>query len=582
MSRTLSSVGLALVVPLLVAPSAHAIAPAYLSDRELASFPILVVARWEKAPFAAHHDIQGNVARHIENFTQLHVLRVIKGDLAPGQHKLMVGMGIAWQEDGTGLSTGTSTELPGDVQDVTASALWFLERQRSWDKADQTEYLSTENYRTVQPLVLADYFAAIAQQQPEAPLAKLLASPEPLVVRRALRFACGEVLPWPNDADWQRDLFGPAESGRVFRELTADVLKVAERKELVATRPLAVSIYAQLAGAECVTAVRQFLTDDDANVRLMAVGVLARRQDRESTAAFARAVQGQLDTWVACAVIEVLRAWGDASLVPALIQFLENDDCAYQEGDDFYISALKARTALRQITRCTFPLNVDAAGAAWSKVEHIADADERAGALAALLSVDDQPLRAEVIGDKRRAFLRVINQSPRAIEIARSYSQISQDYPGGTAAYGFPSEAETRDDFVTLQPGQALLYGCRLPKGFLLADPGSREMKVAYLSNGKRFGLRAWIGTIDVRFGDAWHEVRQQQSVEETWPNGNLKAVGQTINRHRVSEWRFFSEAGDLIRSVNYTTGQEAAFNPQHPEARGAGIRAKQPTNDGP
>ncbi len=34
---------------------AHAIAPPYVSDEELAAYPIIVVAKWDKAPVRPHH-----------------------------------------------------------------------------------------------------------------------------------------------------------------------------------------------------------------------------------------------------------------------------------------------------------------------------------------------------------------------------------------------------------------------------------------------------------------------------------------------------------------------------------------------
>jgi hypothetical protein len=60
------------------------IGPRYLSDEELASYPIQVVAQWEKADFTHHHQYQDAGRRRditrVEAYTQLHIQRVIEGD----------------------------------------------------------------------------------------------------------------------------------------------------------------------------------------------------------------------------------------------------------------------------------------------------------------------------------------------------------------------------------------------------------------------------------------------------------------------------------------------------------------------
>src|SRR5260221_7067110 len=66
-----------------------AIAPAFISDEELARYPMIVVATWDKASFRAHYRYstnsdRGKVITSFESYTELNVLRVIKGTIQPG------------------------------------------------------------------------------------------------------------------------------------------------------------------------------------------------------------------------------------------------------------------------------------------------------------------------------------------------------------------------------------------------------------------------------------------------------------------------------------------------------------------
>src|SRR5262245_40441786 len=104
MHRALRLVAALLGLACLWMPEAHAIAPPYVADDELAAYPIVVVAKWDKAPVRPHHryvgDKQEGITK-IEAYTRLNILTVIKGKIEPGQHDLMMNGGITWQEDGT-------------------------------------------------------------------------------------------------------------------------------------------------------------------------------------------------------------------------------------------------------------------------------------------------------------------------------------------------------------------------------------------------------------------------------------------------------------------------------------------------
>ncbi|RIK84717.1 MAG: hypothetical protein DCC68_00005 [Planctomycetota bacterium] len=99
-------------------------------------------------------------------------------------------------------------------------------------------------------------------------------------------------------------------------------------------------------------------------------------------------------------------------------------------------------------------------------------------------------------------------------------------------------------------------------------------MTISYLASGKSQGVTAWIGTVQVQFGEDWKYNRTARHVEETWPNGNLKATGMTVNGKKLGEWNYFNEAGDRIRIEYPGTGRGTAIcSPEHPENKGAGRR---------
>ena len=144
------------VLALLATQDAWAIVPNYVSDDELAKYPVIVVAKWDKAPWVPHHKYQMKGIVQIESYTRLKILSVIQGKVEPGEVDLKMDWGITWQKDGTFVNSGTSTQLVGDVDDVTKPCLWFLKRTRSWDESRKEEYLTAGNYRAVQPLELKE------------------------------------------------------------------------------------------------------------------------------------------------------------------------------------------------------------------------------------------------------------------------------------------------------------------------------------------------------------------------------------------------------------------------------------------
>jgi antitoxin component YwqK of YwqJK toxin-antitoxin module len=111
----------------------------------------------------------------------------------------------------------------------------------------------------------------------------------------------------------------------------------------------------------------------------------------------------------------------------------------------------------------------------------------------------------------------------------------------------------------------------RLDAHFLVAEPRERQLTLHYTDTGRNWGMKAWVGTLMGEFGLGWQGKRKLQLVEEKWPNGNLKTKGQTMNGEKYEEWQFFNEAGDRIRTINYSRGGSAECNPNHPSNKGAG-----------
>lgn len=374
----------ALVMLSAVSVSEHssAIAPPSISDSSLANFPIIVVASWPQAKIQRHDDIQGNVARHIEAFTDLKVDRVVKGDVTTANHRLKISWGISWNADGKFLNSGTSTLVLGDVADVTKPNLWFLVRDRSWESTDKTEYLTLLALRAIQPLALEEYFQVIRSPNPDAGLKNLLASRDEIVLRRTMRFACGEILPWPNDSGYERRYRGPADLTARLPDQIESVARIIDGTDHDDLRPLAVSVYADLAGARGLELVRRLLNDRDVNVRLTVVGVLARSKDKASAPGFAAALHKSGDASLTASVIEALRVWHEVEVVPALIRFLENDEVGALQGKAA-TSAARARSALHEITGVSFPYDVEKSSHAWNQAKDIADRVERRTALSA-------------------------------------------------------------------------------------------------------------------------------------------------------------------------------------------------------
>ncbi len=529
---------------------AEATGPAYETDYQLAQYPLIVVAKWNKAELTPHELVRGNVLEKFEVFTDLEVERVIKGDLKPGRHRIMQGWGIGWLEDGTGLATWTSTHILGDVDDVTKPNLWFLDRQRSWDASDRTEYLHVPHYRAIQPLVLEPYFRAVASEDGDQKVPPLLSSREQLIVRRALGYICGYILPWPYEPPAWDLCEHPKKRERLLVDAAPNVEGVIAGG-LEEVRPLAVAVYAELTQSDGRTRLRRLLTDQNPTVRGVALGLLAREKDASQLDAMINAAAGVRDAEIACKIADVLQAWAEPRTAPILIDFLDNDEFAYRHGDDVGIPAIKARTTLHKLTGCWFPYDSAAASEAWSTTERIGEPEQRQRHLAELLPDPELPVLAELVGKPRTppiattqsslpalaraisagitaglfgheegdvlATVRVRNVAGHPVTIARIPSSIEQDWPAGSSSRRLrPRCGEiTQADCLTLDPNEGLDLEIMLDGSFLLAKPETRKLTLMYTEFGPARGPGRWIGALPVRFGALWNEERKLGRVEE-------------------------------------------------------------------
>lgn len=503
-----------------MAAGAVGMAPPFLTDAQLSKYPVIVIAKWEKAPFVWNRSPDDPAIDKIEAFTRLRILEVIRGDVTPGEALIMTGWGIGWNKEGTELRTHTSSDLLGDVDDVTKPAIWFFKRKRSWDKSRKEEYLSVTNYREVQPIELKDFYAAMTREDADQVVPTLLSMERTLISQRVLRHLCGGIRPWPFDEGTHGSFYRrPKERGKVYREEAGRVWEFVKANP-GKPRPMSVAAYAELAGKDCVSHVRTLLDDADSQVRLVAIGVLARHRDGESVGGFAKAATGFTGAWETCLVLEELAKWDDPRLVPTLFRFLQNDHFAYSEGDKYGVPALLAQIDLRARTAHAFPFDVELAEKAWRETSKIRDKAARLRLLRRLAPEEKAPIIATAVGspskelgqylwkgiDHLESHERVIlvqlwNPSSRPVVISKQPWKVNEHWEGGSD--GYRTEAiEAKPEFVTIKPMDIGRLEVRVSTKFLEAAVDKRELTLSYLADGRDQGLKAWTGEMTVVVGE--------------------------------------------------------------------------------
>lgn len=468
----------AAVLLLGLAGPARAIPPVFVSDAELAAHPVLVVAKWEKAPFARRGPDDPKV---YGTRTKLVVTRVIRGEIEPGVHEVLLGHRIVWGEDGGIVISNTSTMMIGDVEDVAKPNLWFLRNEGG--------RLGAITYRAVQPLSLEAYFAALAGEEPEKAVPALLStSRDPETLRRVLRYVLAGGSGWPYD-----DL-DPKEAA--LRTDAADAVAALLDGPVGEVRWQAASTFARLRGKAAHPRLRELLGDADPAVRAVAAGLLARARDEALIPVLVAAVEPIREGFWAVEVLQELEGWEDLRLVPGVAAFLGHDAFVYQMGDDIGIPALAARDILLDLTGHRFPPDPAAAIAAWGEVRDLAP-EERRARLAELAPWPAEPLTAGIVRRGEGFVARVVNRSDSAVTISKLPYQIGMAASSGSSGHGF-GNTEGADGFLTLAPGESTEFEIDVP-AFLLGGEKRRGF-LLYRQVGAEWGVRAWIGKVSLRF----------------------------------------------------------------------------------
>jgi len=525
-----------LVIAALTATRAIAIAPPYAPDSTLVASPVIVVAKWNGAPWKDNSLVQGNQLLEHEVQTEIAIERVIKGDLKPGKHRILVDRGIGWSKKRPWVMAYWSTQALGDAS-ATEPNLWFLSRKKSRDKTDTHDYLFLGNYRGVQPLSLEPYFEALRAKQPDEAMVGLLRSDDDGVVLRALEYVSGQDPPWP---------YEPWRFVRPKRKQKSLVAAADEVRELIADgqdefiRQFAAAVYADLAGKGSIGMMRELLSNEDAELRAIAIGTLAWHGDAASADEMPRAAVGIDDGRLGCLVVKRLANWQVDAAIPVLIKFLQEDGFSHSSGATLGIPAVKARSALKRITGCDFSYDVAASEKAWNEAKKIEDREQRRRHLALAVASDPDPWQAELVRKKKKVLLVVTNTSSRSRSLLRYPSQIG--FRCERACFGAGTcqgEIDAKDDFVTLDPQASTRFKISVSRDmlqtFLTSDPSQRHVTLAYMRNGNEFGVNAWIGVVTARLGAGWPDaIRPLKSGEHESPKWR-ELGGRVLNgrRHR-------------------------------------------------
>jgi hypothetical protein len=153
--------------------------PAIPSDDDLVGHDMIIIARWNPTNIVTRREETNIDARGVgllvaqERFTTIEVLRIIKGDVELGHHKIMIASPTQFNFESNGPSrfvrfrSGTSTSLPGVADDITMPCLWVLSWTSSWWEADKTMYPTLTTFYGVQPLEKESHFKAIIEREKE-------------------------------------------------------------------------------------------------------------------------------------------------------------------------------------------------------------------------------------------------------------------------------------------------------------------------------------------------------------------------------------------------------------------------------
>ena len=518
------------------------IPPAAFTDRDLATKPVIVVAKADKTGIFGVRAKSGDV----EKRATIIVERVVAGKVDVGKHIISVDIFVDWSmEDGRVEYTGSSEAL-GDGN-ANKSSLWFLSRQRS---KDGFLLLSLDSYRAVQPLCLEPLYRSLREGTFDRRVKDLLASDHDLVAIRTLKMMCGGTLPWPYEpGDWEL----PVKLAKPVSGHADSLKRLIHSHRSLQVRRDAAAVYARLEGKKAVPELRSLLASADPDLRAIAVGWLIKYDDRESRDAMRKAVKGVDNCVMACEVIaRVADMEDDVNAVPILIEFLETDGLAYQIGSDVGIPAIQAQEVIWRLLvdepkakhsetieidpfapganaliakqrakkpkDYVFPFDVIESRKAWKRVADVRDRRKRLKRLRDHLQHESRPWKAELVRERKRVFLVITNTSRKPLSIAKCPDDRTISYIGGVAGAG-PLARIKENGFVRVAPGEKwrieftqLYLGERRDGELFVALPSSDDdISVLYTRYGRVEGTSGWLGELSVSLGSGWYGSPQKK-----------------------------------------------------------------------
>ncbi|MDB5391174.1 MAG: hypothetical protein JWM11_6820 [Planctomycetaceae bacterium] len=162
--------------------------------------------------------------------------------------------------------------------------------------------------------------------------------------------------------------------------------------------------------------------------------------------------------------------------------------------------ALGKHSNLVRITNHCFPFDVETSRKAWATASKIRDLKERQAFLSRFAPADSKPWSAKLVTEMNEVFIEVTNQSPSTMTLARLPKVIDVRTRNGIFGVGTKSELKhDKSDFITLETGKSCRFQLNTQGNKTFKDgyaTSSLSIDLAYLSNGNKFGVNAWIGVI--------------------------------------------------------------------------------------
>ncbi|MDB5338119.1 MAG: hypothetical protein JWN70_3738, partial [Planctomycetaceae bacterium] len=427
--------------------------------------------------------------------------------IKPGKHIIFVADRTEWHTRNS-VVRRLKPDQADEETDATLENLWFLKARRS--QVDASESLCFDDYRCAQPLVLEPFFKALQEKDISAHLPGLFQSADEIVPRRTLEFIAGGDAPWP----WTMNFwFRQPVNGPILRQHADQVRALVTESKNKKIRQLAIAVYGHLTEDSSADFMLAQLNDEDPIVRAIALGIMAKYKTPGPTDAIVNAARGlaggdRRATYVVCQMIQRFEERSDLSGVPVLIEFLQDDRFSGNDWND--VPAIKSRAALLKITKHWFPLDVAKSRDAWAKAKDIKTSQELKTYLDRTVPEEPEPLQAKAVSENHFILVEIKNVTKQPLTLTKSPCFMRFTYSfsrGGGGNMGRNTKGHPdpgKEDFVLLKPGASHKF--KLPGNFGnlikgLVPEDKRTLTLAYLSNGNKVGVNAWLGVVDVKIG---------------------------------------------------------------------------------